>query len=67
MRVLALETSGLLGSVAALEDEHVVAELSLQPPQRIAEGLLAQAGLFHDRGVGQKAAAGATKELEQAV
>ena len=39
MRILALETSTLLGSVAALVDEQVVAEVSLEPPQRTAQSL----------------------------
>lgn len=50
-RLLALETSGLYGSLALAEDGRVVAERTLTPPQRTAqslapaiEQLVAQAG-----------------------
>jgi len=39
VRILALETSSLFGSVATLTDEQVVAEARLVPPQRTAQSL----------------------------
>src|SRR5262245_27922792 len=39
MKILALETSGSLGSVAALEDERLLATLPLDPAKRAARSL----------------------------
>lgn len=39
MRILALETSGMSGSVAALDDAQVLAEAPLDPRQRSAQSL----------------------------
>ena len=39
MRILALETSSLLGSVAALNDDQLVLEVFLQPSMRTAQSL----------------------------
>lgn len=39
VRILAIETSGMAGSVAALEDNRLIAELTLAPQQRSARSL----------------------------
>jgi tRNA threonylcarbamoyladenosine biosynthesis protein TsaB len=39
VRILALETSGVAGSVAAVEDDNLILELELNPKQRSAQSL----------------------------
>ena len=37
MRLIALETTEIIGSVAALEEGHVLAEIGLTPHQRCVQ------------------------------